>query len=84
MNEIKLKRTLNSIGKACFVKYYYLFKDETLTDVYLSAIIILKEGYKEAATMTRINSAKRIFKNNMNMDSKYLYYEKEGFPPLLL
>ena len=56
MDIIKLKRTINSIGKSCFVKYFFLFKNNLISDNTLIEIISKTENYKYTATKTRVNS----------------------------
>lgn len=65
MDTIRLKRTLNSIGSSCFVKYFSEFKDNLISNDALTRIISKNENYKYSATKTRVNSARRIIKNNL-------------------
>jgi hypothetical protein len=69
MDDIGLKRTLNSIGKSCFIKYFDYFKDDSISKESLIDIISTKERYKKTATLTRINSARRIIKNNLENEA---------------
>lgn len=59
-----LTRALNSIGKKCFVDYFYDFKD--CDDKIVLANKLLSENLKVTsllAQMTRINYARWIFEN---------------------
>jgi len=60
-----LIRTLNSIGKSTFVKYYYYFKNES-RNACISAFI---ENYTDKAKSTRTGHAQRIFREGMQKDA---------------
>ena len=63
-------RALNSIGKQCFVKYYYQFRD--CTDKNYLAQTLLKDNSSASslsAQMTRINYAKWIFENSLEKEA---------------
>lgn len=60
-----LIRTLNSIGKSAFVKYYYTFKEkdsQTCLDAF-------EENYAENGKRTRVNCAKRIFQEHLELEA---------------
>lgn len=69
MDTKSLKRTLNSVGKSCFVKYYDDFKDTNISKEALIETISSNEDYDEGATLTRVNSARRIFKYDMENEA---------------
>ena len=52
-----LIRTLNSIGKSTFVKYYYNFKNKSRD----ACILAFEENYTDKAKNTRVGHAQRIF-----------------------
>ena len=60
-----LIRTLNSVGKSTFVKYYYSFKDKSRDE----CIAQFDENYTEKAKSTRTCHAQRIFRENKNLDA---------------
>lgn len=60
-----LIRTLNSIGKSTFVKYYYSFKDKSREE----CIAQFDENYTDKAKSTRTGHAQRIFRENKNLDA---------------
>lgn len=60
-----LIRTLNSVGKSTFVKYYYYFKNES-RDVCIAAF---SENYTDKAKSTRTGHAHRIFREGMQKDA---------------
>ena len=61
-------RTLNSIGKSAFVKYYYNFKNETRD----ACIAAFTENYTDKAKSTRTGHAQRIFREGMQKDALQL------------
>lgn len=63
-----LVRTLNSIGKSAFVKYYYNFKNETRD----ACIAAFTENYTDKAKSTRTGHAQRIFREGMQKDALQL------------
>ena len=62
MNDHQLKEKLKSTGRACFVKYFQDFSNESLSRHDLIEFLIREEGYKEPATGTRISNARSIIK----------------------
>jgi hypothetical protein len=62
MDDKQLVRSLNSIGKACFVKHHELFRDKSRTDP-LSVVQFLMryEKYEEAGATIRVSCARAIF-----------------------
>ena len=60
-----LERTLNSVGKSTFVKYYYDFRDKSRDE----CIKAFSEDYSDKAKGTRTGNAQRIFRENKNIDA---------------
>ena len=60
-----LIRTLNSIGKSTFVKYYYNFKNKSRE----ACILAFEENYTDKAKNTRVGHAQRIFNENKNLEA---------------
>lgn len=60
---MNLVRSLNSIGKECFIKYFEDFSDLSISKEYLINLISTRENYKITATRTRVNNARNIFKH---------------------
>ena len=60
-----LERTLNSIGKSTFVKYYYNFRDKSRDE----CIRVFDEDYTDKAKSTRTGHAQRIFRENRNIEA---------------
>ena len=63
MDDKQLKRTLQSIGKACFLNYFTEFSDRSLSDEVVTSILVERECWDEAATLSfRVRGARRIIK----------------------
>lgn len=60
-----LIRTLNSVGKSTFVKYYYAFKKKSREE----CIAMFEETYTDNAKSTRTGHAQRIFREGMNIEA---------------
>lgn len=60
-----LIRTLNSVGKSTFVKYYYCFKDKSRDE----CIAQFDEDYTNKAKSTRTGHAQRIFREKKNLEA---------------
>lgn len=60
-----LIRTLNSVGKSTFVKYYYNFKNKSREE----CISSFSENYTDKAKSTRTGHAQRIFRENMQFEA---------------
>lgn len=65
----QLERSLRSIGKKCFVKYYELFRDRTWSKEDLIEHLTTIEGYQESGCITRISQSRRIFDDNREYDA---------------
>ena len=60
----ELKRLINDVGMAVFVKYYWVFKELNRD----KAIVTIEENYTDKSKGTRTSKAHRIFKENLNKD----------------
>lgn len=60
-----LIRTLNSVGKATFVKYYFNFKNESRD----KCILKFDENYTDKAKSARTGHAQRIFRENKHIEA---------------
>ena len=60
-----LIRTLNSVGKSTFVKYYYNFKNKSREE----CIDLFDENYTDKAKATRTGHAQRIFRENKHIEA---------------
>ncbi|WP_219588240.1 hypothetical protein, partial [Vibrio parahaemolyticus] len=69
MDDKQLDRSLRSIGKECFVKYYELFQDPNWSKEDLIEHLIALEGYQESGCITRISQSRRIFNDHREYDA---------------
>ncbi|WP_400767254.1 hypothetical protein [Methylosinus sporium] len=69
MNDQQLARSLQTVGMACFVRYFSIFKDSSLLNADVAALIVAKEKYKERATLTRVSQARRIIREGRAVDA---------------
>lgn len=63
MDDEQLDRAIKSIGKACFVKYYELFRDPTRSNEDLVERLMRQERYAEQASRTRVSQSRRIIQS---------------------
>lgn len=69
MNDDQLDRSLRSIGKACFVKYFSEFSDLAITIEDLIDMLMQQEGYTESGCKTRISNSRRIISSGRQDDA---------------
>ena len=73
MNDNELERTLQSIGKACFLNYFTEFSDLSLSDEAVTRILTEREGWKKLSTLhRRVRGARRIIKAGRAQDARML------------
>jgi hypothetical protein len=60
MKQEQIKRNLQSVGMACFVKYFRLFSDKTITDASAVKTLRGQEGYTESGSRTRVSVSRRL------------------------
>ena len=68
MNDYQLKRTLQSIGMACFVKYFRFFEDPTFS-VNRIVLIMDKNGETWSTKSSRANNGRRICREKRGEDA---------------
>lgn len=68
MNEDRLERNLNSVGKSCFVEFYKIFSDQNRYS-HSEAAEILKNNtdYTEKSCNSRVSHARSIFRSNLEI-----------------
>ncbi len=66
-----LVRTLNSVGKTIFIKYYYDFKLKTREECISNFV----EPYTDYAKSTRTGHAQRIFRENKQIEALSIIIE---------
>jgi len=59
------KRLIQSVGLACFIKYYEFFSDFSKSNEDIIDILMKNERYTESANRTRVNKARKIFSENL-------------------
>ena len=64
MDQQQLERSLRSIGKECFIKYYEYFINPKYSNSDLVALLMRKEGYTESGSRTRVTQTRRIINEN--------------------
>jgi hypothetical protein len=70
MDDHKLQQSLNSVGKACFVNHYDLFRNKSGTDALFVADFLMKtENMTEGGAKIRVGFARRIFNAGRQNDA---------------
>jgi len=69
MNDEQLLRSLQSIGKACFVKYFPQFSDMVLRNEDLIELLMRQENYVKSGCITRVTQARRIIASKRAVDA---------------
>ncbi len=80
MDDKQLDRSLRSIGKECFVKYYELFQDQNWSKEDLIEHLIALEGYQESGCITRISQSRRIFNDHREYDALDMVISSNRLP----
>ena len=69
MNDEQLRRSLQSIGMACFVRYFPQFSDKSMGNEDLIELLMRKENYMESGCITRVTQARRIIASERALDA---------------
>lgn len=69
MNDQRLKETLQSIGKECFVTYFRKFADTSLSNKDVAEILMRETDYTEGSCRSRTSHARRIIKAGRAKDA---------------
>ncbi|HCR70935.1 MAG TPA: hypothetical protein DIW23_05795 [Anaerolineae bacterium] len=69
MNDTQLKRSIQSVGMKCFVKYFEHFLDSTIKNDELVELLMKNEGWIESGCKTRVAQAKRIINHGKSKDA---------------
>lgn len=73
MDDQQLKRSLMSIGLACFVEYYEMFTDSSVSNVTAVDILMKQKKYSESGSRTRVCQSRRIIREGRRDDAlKYI------------
>ncbi len=78
MNDKQLKKTLQSVGMTCFVKYFRLFANLSLSDDYVTRQLLKSEEWDESAARGfRVRGARRIIRAGGSKDALKLISESK-------
>lgn len=80
MDDMQLERSLQSVGMACFVKYFHKFSDHRLGRDDLIELLMRNEGYKESGCKTRVSQSRRIINSGKAIDALRIVSEAERVP----
>lgn len=80
MNDGQLERSINSIGKACFVKYFDNFSNKSISREDLIEKLMETEGYKESGCVTRVAQARRIIDAGRSKDALIIIASSNRVP----
>ncbi len=69
MDDQQLKRSLQSIGMACFVKYYEMFADSSVSNDTAVDALMKQEKYSESGSRIRVNQSRRIIREGRRDDA---------------
>lgn len=69
MEEKRLVRCLNSVGKECFVKYFEIFSDFNMLNQEIADIIEEENGYTRKACNSRTGHARMIIREGGAKDA---------------
>jgi len=69
MNDDQLERSLQSIGKSCFVEYFEMFTNSSISNEDLIDILMKNESYMESGAKTRVSQSRRIIKSGRAKDA---------------
>ncbi len=69
MDDRQLQRNLQSVGMACFVKYFGEFANNALPNRAVAEILLEREGYTEKSCRSRVSHARSIIKAGRAADA---------------
>ena len=80
MTDDQLERSLRSIGKGCFVKYFCQFADQNLSNSDVTEMLMRQEGYAESGSRTRVSQARRIIGSGRAEDALRNVIQSDRIP----
>lgn len=80
MNDEQLRRSLQSIGMACFVRYFPQFSDESMNNEDLIELLMRNENYMESGCRTRVTQARRIIASERAVDALLIVASSDRVP----
>ena len=75
MNDQQLDRNLRSIGKECFVTYFYAFNDWSRSNEDIAIQLSDEKGYTSKACRSRTSHSRSIIKAGRAKDALRMCYE---------
>ena len=69
MDDIQLKRSIQSIGMACFIKYYEAFENKKNKSEDLVEGLMKIENYDESGAKTRVTQSRRILREDRALEA---------------
>ena len=80
MNDEQLKRSLQSIGMACFVQYFPQFSDASISNEDLIELLFREKKYMESGCRTRVSQSRRIIANGRAKDALLIVASSDRVP----
>ncbi|MCP5358222.1 MAG: hypothetical protein H7A06_08765 [Pseudomonadales bacterium] len=80
MTDTQLNRTIQSIGKGCFVKNFALFIDAKISNDDAIEQLMLEHGYQESGARTRVLGSRRIIASGRAKDALKIIASSERVP----
>ncbi len=69
MEDHHLTKSLQSIGKSCFVKNFELFSDASISDLDAMQFLMDDQGYEQTGARTRVREGRRIIEAGRARDA---------------
>jgi len=69
MDQKQIERSLNSIGKTCFVKYFEYFNNPNYSHQELVDILISSEGHTKSACSTKVSKSRKIINEGKTIEA---------------
>ena len=77
MDDTQLKRSLQSIGLKCFIKYFESFENKNIEDDDLIDGLMKVENYDEGGAKIRVSQSRRIIKEDRVADALNIIIESQ-------
>jgi hypothetical protein len=81
VNDTQLNRTIQSIGKRCFVENFALFTDMRIPNEDAIEQLMKDHGYQESGAKTRVLGSRRIIASGRAKDALSLIASSDRVPP---
>lgn len=77
MKQEQIKRNLQSVGMSCFVRYFRMFNDRSISDNAAVETLRREEGYAEGACRTRVSVSRRLIAEGYARPALYMVAHAE-------